>query len=199
MKILEILLIVELFSLHVILGSAKSTECLIQNNAYKFEYLYPSSELPKRYNPDKMRFVYTSSLSRIKNLDTLRWRIIQVKENSFYFKSVNYSNEYMCATSSFTDLMRKKRKIQTRFINSTMNIAIGKECEWNIEKANSESNVYNIWNVLYREPMYSVSYFFKFEPEKRNVYLWHKPPNSIQFEWIIDCRVGGFLKNNTKF
>ena len=196
--ILETILLIHLLSLHSLIGSTKSTECLIHNNAYKFDYLYPSSELHIKYNPLRIRYIYASSLSRVKSLDTLRWKIIQIKGTHFYLKSVKYPNEYMCASSSHSDLLRRKRRLQTKLdINSTM-MNIGKECEWSIERSIT-NNGYNIWNVLYQEPMYSTSYYFKFESEKRNVFLWHKSPDSAQFEWIIDCKVGDFFRNYKYF
>jgi hypothetical protein len=203
MKILEIILILKLstFFLQNLISCSeiknKSIECLIQSNAYKFEYLYPSFDLNKKYNPHKLGHIYTGSLSRINNFDTLRWKIIQINKVSFHLKSVEYKNEYLCATSSYSDLLRKKRKVQTKFVNSTK--IIGKECEWIFKKVISKDGVYNIWNAFYGEPMYSVSYLFKYEPDKRNVYLWHREPVSNQFEWIIDCRTGNYFKNNKYF
>jgi hypothetical protein len=73
-----------------------------------------------------------------------------------------------------------RRKLHTIKIKDENSMSQYFECEWNFEKQTTRmsNNAYFIWNVMYEEPLYAISYFYKSHELKRNVYLWHK--NQIQ-------------------
>ncbi len=174
-------------------STTMQTECLIHSTAYKFEYLYSTKEFD---SDSKKRNVFTYPLSDVDNFDKIRWRLIPKNgsNSTFYIRSQQY-NEYLCAANSYKDLFKMRRKLHTLRISDKNLLSESLQCEWIFEKIPSRTrnnNTYFIWNLIYREPLYAISYFYKNHKLKRNVYLWHKKPNSKQFKWQVDCLSGEF-------
>ena len=170
------------------------TECLIHSSAYKFEYLYTTKEHDSASS--EKRNVYTYPLGDVDDFDKIRWKFIPVNgsNSTFYIRSQEYK-EYLCAASSYKDLFKMRRKLHTIKIGDRTELSESFQCEWIFEKVptRTSNNTYFIWNVMYEEPLYAISYFYKNHKLKRNVYLWHKKPNSKQFKWQVDCLSGEFL------
>ena len=145
------------------------------------------------------RNVYTTPLSRAENFDSLRWKFIPVMNNqndTFYIYNQKYG-EYLCASNAFKDIFKKRRKLHSLGIYDQLTLMESNECEWKMEKISSrdEPDVYTIWSVLFKEPVYAASYLLKFQSAKRSIFLWYKSPDTNQFKWQIDCKSGEYHTN----
>jgi hypothetical protein len=168
-----------------------SFECLIQNDEYKYEYLYTSDQLdPADYYKRK---VYTFPLQHLDAFDPIKWYLIPMGHFNDTFYIMNHQfNEYLCGSDFHLDLFELRRKVSmSKLVDKTIE---HKNCEWRLEPLMDESNVetqssnrFIIWNVKYNEPLYAASTLFKTLNYKRNVFTWHSKPNSKQFVWIVDC------------
>jgi hypothetical protein len=174
-----------------------SNDCLIHNIHYKFEYLFASNDVdPAHYYE---RNAYTTRLNKAVSFDSLRWKFIPVMNNqsdTFYIYNTKYG-EYLCASNAYKDIFKKRRKLHTFSIIDKQQLNESSECQWKMVKISEsgEPNVYTIWNVLFKEPLYAASYFLKFQSSKRSIFLWYKSPDTDQFNWQIDCKTGEYHTN----
>jgi hypothetical protein len=167
-------------------------ECLIQNNQFKYEYLYTCDDLDEHQY--YRRHIYTNTIINLNNLDEIKWTLIPVliDKYTYYLKSNKY-NEYLCVSKrlqyhrSNCYVNSNKRMAHTFKYNSNLTSLKDKhQCQWRLE--NVDFNKYKIWNVLYNQMLFAESDCFKskrLNRAKRSVYLTHKP-NSKSY-WMIDC------------
>ncbi len=210
-------LIILLAFININVSSFKtSSKCLFQNKAYPFEYLYSSNELVDQrvikinnvsniFNYFNRRNVYTYPLTFTDDLKMISWDLkpIDLKNltstaasslhnQQFYLRNIHF-DEYLCASKKHLDKHDKRRRlIYTLKLNlnkistsSTIN-----QCVWQFNKASDSSTKdksFTIWNRLFNESLYAVSYFYKVHDLKRNVFLWYSKPDSSQFKWHVIC------------
>ena len=170
-----------------------SSQCMIDNEKYRFEYLYHSDEIINLNRSTAIPYMFP--LKHLTNLKKIRW-ILKFSRNSssldtFLIKSYK-SNKYLCGSNRHLDRFRIRRRV---FLSNNYE---QEACEWNIEKVISKNNQDQdelgmksyITNVKYGESLYAASYFFKQDQFKRSIYLWHEKNEkfkSKQFNWIIEC------------
>ena len=175
-------------------SSKFGSNCLIHNEAYRFEYLYSINENNKKMSSQKN--VHLMPLSKVNDFNNLRWSLIETQNKSgqFYLKSSLF-DDYLCASFEYGDLFRLRRKVMRIKINST-NLNALENCKWilkqvDLEKSNSR---YLITNVLFDQALYAATYFFQIQLYKRDVFLWNKKNvNSKKFKWVIHCLTGYHL------
>jgi hypothetical protein len=167
--------------------------CLIHNQKYSYEYLYASDDVSSSRTKEETsnHNIYTHQLGSVDDFDRLKWTITQAfgKSNSTVTIKSN-QNEYLCASGSYQDIFRQRRKL---FLKRNVNEFLNANCQWRLEQI-GDKTLYVIWNDWHNEPLYAPSYLYRHDFKKRNVYLWKKRPSSSgQFKWFIDCRRGDFL------
>ena len=169
--------------------------CLIRNRLYSNEYLFTSNEIWRQY---LRRNVYTLPLSEVDQLNKITWSLIPIHtENDTILIKSNKFNEYLCGYDKNPDMTNGIRPTLVKF-NLAL-IPLYDRCAWQLRKVKSNDNnpsSYLIWNVKYKQPLYSASFLFKESLQKRNIFLWPKPIKSIsklsdEFFWTID-----FITNN---
>lgn len=168
-------------------------ECLIQNNQFRYEYLYTCDDLDERQF--YRRHIFTNTIANLNSLDEIKWTLIPVviEKNIYYLKSNKY-NEYLCVSKkiqfhrSNCYVNSNKRMAHTfKYNPNVTNLKDKYQCQWYLE--NVDFNKYRIWNVLYNQMLFAESDCFnssiRLNRTKRGVYLTHKP-NSKSY-WMIDC------------
>ena len=186
---------------------AKETYCVIRNEAYKNEYLYLDENIMKK--------VFTSPANDefIQDFSQMEWLLIpNPSSNDTFYMMNSASNELLCASKHHLDLFKLRRKLDMiQLSENDFNIFTGEnknddfnECIWKyqeIEKRNTDfkskddddafngkGKRYVIWSVKYKEPLYAGSFLLKSSlVGKRNVYTWHKKPDTLQFIWHVYC------------
>lgn len=164
--------------------------CLIKNIGYEDEFLYTCQDLD--ITNHFRRKVYTNrlSFSLIKNFDQIRWILVPVQEknNTYFIVNAQY-RELFCASTfhlESANLRRKVNMLRTEKESSIFDID-NEECMWQIDKEKGQDRYY-IWNTKYQEPLYAASSLLKtVRSNRRNVFLWHSKPDSVQFVWYIYC------------
>ena len=121
--------------------------------------------------------------------------------NGTYYITNSHYLEHLCATHYHIEVFNHRRKVNLNRLNKH-SLKTNKKCMWkivkekNIEKFkvmtgrhfNDKHELYTIWNLNYREPLYAVSQLLKTAGiSRRNVYTWHKKPDSNQFYWYLIC------------
>jgi hypothetical protein len=186
--------------------------CQIKNAMYPNEFLYTCRD---RNMNDFNRKVYTNPpYSKYMNsFFQMGWVFEPVKNgqnDTFHLINVQYE-EYLCASDLHLDVLRLRRKVNTIRLNKfDMNGFVGEKnetngvrsgkslvgiydyqnaCKWKLQNiVGGESDKFMIWNEKFNEPLYAASFLFKMaKSNRRNVYLWHKKPDSLQFIWFINC------------
>jgi hypothetical protein len=185
--------------------------CQIKNAMYPNEFLYTCRD---RNMNDFNRKVYTNPpYSKYMNgFFQMGWVFEPVNDgqnNTYHLINVQYE-EYLCASDLHLDVLRLRRKVNTVRINkydmngfsgdnkndstSVGNSLVGiydyqNSCKWRLQSlSGGDPDKYMIWNVKFNEPLYAASFLFKMaKSNRRNVYLWHKKPDSLQFVWFINC------------
>ena len=159
--------------------------CLIRSFKYSNEYLYASNniftgEILQIQNPSHN--IYTIPLESVDIFGKLKW-IIQKSNQTFTIKS--NKDEYLCSSNLHHDVFRKRRRIYLKG-NNKNNYKVSQKCKWRLEQINDLSFI--VWNDYFNEPLYSPSFFYKYNSIKRYVYLWkNKVKSSSEFRWFIDC------------
>jgi len=167
-------------------------ECLIQNNQFRYDYLYTCDDLDEHQY--YRRHIYTNKIINLNNLDDIKWTLIPVLiEKYIYYLKSNKYNEYLCVSKrvqyhrSNCYVNSNKRMVHTFKYNSNLTSLKSKhQCQWRLESV--DFNKYKIWNVLYNQMLFAESDCFKgkrLNRTKRGVYLTHRA-NSKSY-WMIDC------------
>ena len=186
-KFISIILIINIFYNAEIKCEQIKSDCLIHNLKYSFEYLYINKEN-----------LSTLHLGSVDDYNKIRWlfepvddetsKVTKMANKTFYIRTQQYGNKYLCATNKFEDTTFKmRRKIETRTEKSF-------DCQWRLDEIPTKSinHTFRIINVNYNQPLYAASFLFR-NKMKRNVFLWHKKSTSKEFGWIIDCMKGFFV------
>ena len=209
-KYIKILIIFISINNNIFLTSKTPSKCLFQNKAYPFEYLYSSNESVDQriitnntnvFNYFNRRNVYTYPLTFMDDLKMISWELKPIDKNStmsvssllkqqFYLRNIHF-DEYLCASKKHLDKHDKRRRlIYTLKLNmNKISVSNINQCVWQFDKAvdSDKDKSFIIWNMLFKEPLYAVSYFYKVHEIKRNVFLWYAKPDSNQFKWHIIC------------
>ena len=165
------------------------SNCLIHNEAYKFEYLHASNENAIK----KIESAYLKPLVKVNDFNKIRWSLIETKSKrgQYYLKSSFYG-DYLCARSSYADIFQSIRKVIRLNVKIPHN-----DCKWKISKLKSKTsnNTYLVTNVFFNEILYAASYFFPYWIYEKRIYLsnnmnYLKPG---KYKWIIDCKKGDYL------
>ena len=177
-----------------------SSRCLIKNAKYSNEYLLSSRHdyelFYDEFNTYYKRKVFTNKIDStlVKSLKQIVWTLDPIKKetDTFFLTNNLYKDEHLCATHRHLEMFKLRRRIA--LITMDRNILRNSDkCWWRfvpvrVNNNNSESNFYLIQNVHYNESLYAASYFFKSAiTNARNVYTWHKKPDSSQFAWFVNC------------
>ena len=172
--------------------------CTIQNTKYPNEYLYSSVNEYDMYIDYETKSVFkhkkllTNNINFIKNSKQLIWIFKKVEwlNSTFYIQNImsNYKYEHICASHVHIDQFNYRRRVNLNLINKH-SLITNEKCMWKfIPSTDGSKNVYNIWNVYYDEPLYAANHFYKTaKSNSRTVFLWHKIPDSKQFDWEVDC------------
>ena len=166
--------------------NSNKTICLIGNLKYPSEYLYASNNP----NFNNKRRVFTNHLESVNILhaNQMIWILNPVKwiKNTFYITSLYYINHHLCASHQHFDSFNHRRDILLYHLNKE-SLITNKKCMWKLHPVDS-NQTYTIWNMNYKEPLYAASFLFKTsKTNQRSVYLWHNSPDSLQFNWNVDC------------
>jgi hypothetical protein len=177
-----------------------NSNCLIENEKYNSEFLYTceSREYPTA-------FVDQHNTKHIKDFDQMRWIFTPVNNNddynnkTFYFIINSFYDMLLCSSNTRIGFFDKRRKLSMQNLFK-INDFDNEECIWYVEPAKKlygkyitnkklmNKDKYIIWNFKYAEPLYAGSFFLKqVKSKRRNVYTWHKKPNSGQFVWNLHC------------
>ena len=165
------------------------SNCLIHNEAYKFEYLHASNENTIK----KIQSAYLKPLSKVNDFNKIRWSLIETKSQSgqYYLKSSFYG-DYLCAKSSYADIFHSIRKVIRLNVKTPFN-----DCKWRISKLMSKTsnNTYMIKNVFFDEVLYAASYSFPYWINEKEIFSSNSMNNfkTGKYKWIIDCKKGDYL------
>jgi hypothetical protein len=171
-------------------------DCLIHNDAYRYEYLYSSNENKTNGGNSMKNIVNLIPLAKVNHFDKIRWSLIQTNSESeqFHLKSSFYG-DYLCASANHDDFFRTRRlviKQNNHFKVKNKRYDLLDNCKWTIKRSDSKSSListYTITNVFYDEGLYAASYFFHKPNDHREVFLSNiKGTNPRKFKWIIDFR-----------
>jgi hypothetical protein len=186
----------------------KESYCVIRNEEYEKEYLYLDDATMKK--------VFTSPVSDelIQDFTQMEWLIISTSLNDSFYIMNSASNELLCASKHHLDLFKLRRKLDMiQLSEDNFNIVAEEnknghfdECIWKFQEIqkrnkkfglktkdnddlfNGKGKIYVIWSVKYKEPLYAGSFLLKNRiVGKRNVYTWHKKPDTFQFIWHVYC------------
>jgi hypothetical protein len=173
--------------------------CIIQNLKYRSEYLHSSENEYDVYIDNEMsKLVYKRHKLVTNKLESnaidsslqLLWILKKVDwlNSTFYINNILWNNLYICSTHIHVDILYHRRRVMLNFVNKH-SLITNKKCMWTLKHDPGESsNVYTIWNVYYKEPLYAATNMLKsVKSNSRNVYLWHERPDSKQFSWFINC------------
>ena len=180
--------------------------CLMQTKNYQSEYLHATKDFDYFLNGFRLKpsdfHLYSRFTKRVVASKEVKlkekipfqnasfsWQFHSVKDqkNTFFIRSLHYSNEYLCSTNSHLDLFNSRRKVNLIRINKMrMKENSNKKCMWRLD-ADQVKNAYFIWNVYYKEPLYIASSLYQEKRGTRSALTWHKKPNSLQFEWTFSC------------
>jgi hypothetical protein len=134
------------------------------------------------------RQAYVYPLGLIYDYDLIKWSIIPIstpKNQTFYIRN-KLNNQYLCASQSHTNsFFKTRRKVFTHSIVDHLDQR--PECMWKFEKFQNKMKLFIIWNVKYSEALYAAGSLFYDMELGRNVYTWHKKPDSNQFYWNLHC------------
>lgn len=178
------------FCLNRKLATAKNAECVLYNERYKNEYLYSGIlfGLARRYvfswSPIILNSLKDQKEYIFKDDDKKAvWVFESVggEQNTYYIKSLEYK-EYFYATGFHNSFFNARRRVFTWMTNSDLDDSY----KWRLNKLDTDK--YELWNVKYNEPLYAASHFFRHDSLRRNVFTWHKKPDSTQFNWIVKCK-----------
>jgi hypothetical protein len=103
--------------------------------------------------------------------------------------------QYLCASTKHTSVFFKSRRQvfarQLKHQASDETEVSESECLWRLDKINDPNQINNkkfiIWNLKYDEALYAANSFFNDIELGRNVYTWHKKPDTDQFAWNFHC------------
>ena len=160
---------------------SSSYKCLIQNEEYRFEFLYHSDDM--FYSNRLTGTPFTYSLDNLLNLNRIRWILETTGDETILIKSYQ-SNKYLCASGRYVDRFKIRRRV---FLSNNFE---KETCEWKLESSDKKGMMVYMINVKYNQALYAASFFFKKDEYKRNVFLWHdknEKYKSKKFEWIIEC------------
>jgi hypothetical protein len=178
----------------------KGTRCLIKNVKYPNEYLLSSRHdyelFYDEFNTYYKRKIFTNRIDSnlVKTLKQIIWMMEPVTADSFdTFLITNnlFNDEHLCATHRHLEMFKLRRRIALISGDKSL-LSQNDKCWWRFVPVQvnniTESNFYLIQNVHYNESLYAASYFFKSAiTNARNVFTWHKQPDSTQFAWFLNC------------
>jgi hypothetical protein len=160
--------------------------CLIKNLKYQGEYLYST------FDVDEMRHrrVYSNKLDSnlMQHSDQLLWILKPASwlNDTFYITNYFY-NEHLCAHHTHLEKFNYRRYVYLVKMNKE-SLFTNQKCLWKLKLLQQLNNSYTIWNLNYKEPLYAASFMLKTaKTDRRNLFLWHKKPDSRQFNWNLEC------------
>jgi hypothetical protein len=216
--VLSSLFIHSVYSKMTIQKKNESSMCFIRNIKYTDEYLYSSNDFDSLDKDtslttsifDKQRiFVNEMSPKHISSIRQSIWLFQpveimtsdnKIKNRTFLIGNAHFKNHILCASSDHLDRFNQRRLVNLNRLNDEIKILKGlSKCVWILDKVNPNSvnsNDFMITNMKYKEKLYAASYLFKTSRTKRrNVFLWHKKPDSTQFVWNVNCLINKDIFN----
>lgn len=197
--------------------SLNNLECTIKNSKFSNEYLFKDILGQNNQTFDdsiNKPNVYLYPLKKIKNLETIIWKFIKIKDESnssdIYFIKTVSNDEFLCGSNRINHRLQIKHKfhpIKESFVFTTQKATKSMrknnliDCKWKLKESISNSvstsnktiRYFNISNMNGGNNfLYASSGFFQSGDYKRNVYLWHKASKSDSFKWNIDCSFNFF-------
>jgi hypothetical protein len=214
---------------------SKAYECLIKNGKYIFDYLYASKQkdsffinkktkdnILNRFSNNRQVLIFPFTM--INNYEKIKWKLIPVKNvnlkysnQTYFIKNQLYMDEYLCAAKLHVNILFKtRRKVYTQRFNHSItdlnhNGTKHYECMWRFIKTGFHLNEFELWNVMYDEPLYAASAFFSTSElgnlihscfisfpyfmysdiikKGKSVYTWHSEPDTDQFNWHVNCKI----------
>lgn len=171
----------------------KTSQCVIKNLHYKNEYLIATNYSDKYIDDGK--FVYQNRkkavIDKLPSYDFLKdsqvvWTFVPSSNQTFFIKSSMNRNQYLCATDTFVDRLKHRRKVNLNNLDRK-NQYESLKCQWKVTITNGN---HLIKNHFYKEPMYAANMFYSSgRPLKRNLFTWkNKNANSDQFYWGVYCQ-----------
>ena len=174
--------------------------CMLRNIEYSDEYLYsPLDEIDvfidyENKHVYKQSKIATNEIRSNSITDPLQflWIFKKVEwlNSTFYIQNIVASHsEFICASHIHVDKFYHRRRVYLDFINEH-SLITNKKCMWTFSPIGSDAskNIYTIWNVYYREPLYAANILYKStKTNSRAIFLWHKRPDSKQFNWHVKC------------
>ncbi len=186
---------------------ALDDECIIYSDYYEGQYLYSPNDfvsmgtgkdryalvwrgfLLERLVSDKSYAFFTSDSSAL-------WTLIPATgvPNGYYLRNMKY-NEYLYASNKKHDYFfgNKRRKVYTRQLPESFGTGPSfsrDQFVWRLERHGALN--YHIYNVFYNEPLYVASINLRHDGLRRNIFTWHKKPDSKQFLFVLSCSQGYF-------
>ena len=133
-KIFDLILIFITLSQSITGIKNETSECVISNQKYLYEYLL---------NADLDDEVYSARINKIKNLNEMKWMFEKKSElnHTYYIKS-SLNNQYLCALMGFVDVFSLRKSVVFRDIESLKYKfteyksfeRFFKRCEWGVDK-----------------------------------------------------------------
>ena len=203
--LLKLIIIIEFITIGAIttvkssIRTENSSICFIRNIKYTDEYLYTSHELDRfdhdiNNGLDKRKVFANEMQSKYMNhFRQASWIVQPVfdMEKTFYLSNLEYPNHVLCASSEHLDRFNHRRIVNLNRMASENQNLNNTKCMWRLEKqTKGGESEFIVWNIRYKEPLYAVSFLFKTaRTNKRNIYTWHKKPDSKQFIWNFNCLI----------
>lgn len=166
-------------------SSASIKQCKIFNDKYQYEYLYSPIGL-HILRRNVFTWVSFSKDAQFTDQDKQSvWAFEPVESASpnrtYLIRNVKF-DEYLYASQLHTSYINPRRRIFTWKLDADLDSSF----HWQAKKI--DTNMYELWNERFQEPLYAPNYFFKHDSFRRNVFTWgKKTPDSKQFHWLIKC------------
>ena len=188
-------------------------ECILYNKRYKNQYIYAANNLvageKKFFTKD--RYVFAWIFNKVGRIFGFRktneffdsdpagiWKLIPIDteavgNNVFYLRNVQYPDEYLYASrTKYGDsgFASDRRRVFSRMLgdNDSPDHLLD-QFTWSFNKTDKYGE-YQIYNTYFKEPLYVSSLYNRHSLLRRNVFTWHKEPDSQQFTFVVSCRDG---------
>ena len=179
--------------------------CNFVNEEYRGETLFAPSAL-LQFNLFT-RGVYTWRLPNAKSKQLVfnpddkqsMWQLVAVasRPNTFLIRNVEYG-EYLHASRFRASLLLPHRRLVYMWKSSSSaskhnEISSDESYMWTFKEPfggepwSSEHLRVTLWNVKFNEPLFATGLHGK-QMLSRDVFTWHKAPDSKQFNWFVKCR-----------
>ena len=183
-------------------------ECNLVNEQYHGETLFAASALIQ-FNFFS-RGVFTWRLPNAKskqlvfNADDKQsmWQLVPVasRPNTFLIRNVEYG-EYLHASKYHKSFLSRQRRLVYMWKSSSSaskyaEISSDESNMWTFKEpfggvgdqsSSSEHLRVTLWNVKFNEALFATGLHGK-KMFSRDVFTWHKAPDSKQFNWFVKCR-----------